>query len=218
MIIDEPSPVQDIAPLWRLAFRAGFLLAAAFAVLAMVRWLGWMLWPSDWDYRLVRNWWHAHEMIFGFAMPVVAGFLLTAVATWTGIPGTRGWRLQLLFATWLLARALLWLAPGQLALAWLAEMLFLALLTYELTRRVWSRRQWRNMLFPPVLLALAVIDTASYMHAQDPLLTTQLHYGAVWMVTVLVVIIGGRVIPLFTGHRLGLKIPPLPAWFEYLSI
>ena len=86
---------------WRLAFRAGFLLAAAFAVLGMLRWFYWMLSPGSWDYSMSPTWWHAHEMIFAFAMPVVAGFLLTAVATWTGVPGTTGRRLQLLFGLWL---------------------------------------------------------------------------------------------------------------------
>ena len=218
MKINEPTASPDTAPLWRLAFRAGFLLAAGFAVLGMARWLCWMLWPARWDYSLAPGWWHAHEMVFGFAMPVVAGFLLSAVATWTGIPGTTGWRLKLLFGLWLAARALLWLLPGQLPLAWLAEMLFIGLLAFELTLRVWAARQWRNMLFPPVLLALALLDTASYWSSDNPVLGTRLHYGAVWMIIVLIVIIGGRVTPLFTGSRLGLKIAPLPTWFDYLAI
>lgn len=213
-----PDATTRQAPLWRLAFRAGFLLAGAFAVLGMARWLYWMWHPQSWDFSLFPGWWHAHEMVFGFAMPVVAGFLLSAVATWTGIPGTSGWRLKLLFGLWLIARLILWLLPGQLALAWLAEMLFIGLLIYELTYRVWAARQWRNMLFPPVLLALALLSSASYWSADDPLLSVRLHYGAVWMITVLVVIIGGRVTPLFTGNSLGLKITPLPVWFESLAI
>jgi hypothetical protein len=163
--------------LWQLAFRAGFLLAASFAVLGMARWLYWTIWPERWDFTLSPPWWHAHEMVFGFALPVVAGFLLTAVATWTGLPGTRGWRLQLLFGLWLASRCLLWLLPGQLFFAWLAEMLFIALLIYELTQRVWAVRQWRNMLFPPVLLALALFNSASYWYADDPGLSMRLHYG-----------------------------------------
>ena len=215
---NAPDPGTMPAPLWRLAFRAGFLFAAAFAVLGMARWLYWMWQPQRWDFSLFPSWWHAHEMVFGFAMPVVAGFLLSAVATWTGIPGTSGWRLKLLFGLWLLARLILWLLPEQIPLAWLAEMLFIALLIYELTRRVWAVRQWRNMVFPPVLLALALLNSASYWSADDPLLSMRLHYGAVWMITVLVVIIGGRVIPLFTGNRLGVKITPLALWFESLAI
>jgi uncharacterized protein involved in response to NO len=216
-IIEEPATTNP-APLWRLAFRAGFLFAGAFAVLGMARWLYWMWWPQHWDFTVLPIWWHAHEMVFGFAMPVVAGFLLSAVATWTGLPGTTGWRLQLLFGLWLVARIVLWLLPEWLALAWLAEMLFIGLLMYELTMRVWAVRQWRNMLFPPVLFMLALLSSASYWSAQDPLQSERIHYGAVWMVTVLVVIIGGRVIPLFTGNRLGLKIAPLPSWFDYLAI
>lgn len=216
--IEEAGSLQQGHPVWQLAFRAGFLAAGLFAVAAMVRWLLWMEAPRHWDYRLPPNWWHAHEMVFGFAMPVVAGFLLTAVANWTGISGTRGWRLQILFGLWLLARALLWLAPGQVALAWAADMGFLLLLTWELGSRVWAVRQWRNMWFPPILLALAALDSLSFLHSDDPLFTTRLFYGTLWMVTTLVVIIGGRVIPLFTGNRLGIRIPPLPQGIEYLAI
>ena len=221
----DPIVNSEIAPgppkthaLWQLAFRAGFLAAAIFAVIAMGRWLYWMLWPHTWQASIPPNWWHAHEMIFGFAMPVVAGFLLTAVAAWTGLPGTRGWRLQLLFGLWLVARALLWLAPQWNALAWLAETLFLLGIAIELGQRVWARRQWRNLLFLPVLLILMLLNSASYLCLEEPLMATRLHYGAVWMITVFIVIIGGRVIPLFTANRLGLNIAPLPAWLEYLAI
>jgi uncharacterized protein involved in response to NO len=212
------DPIASPPPLWQLAFRAGFLLAGAFAALAMVRWLYWMWQPQSWDFSLFPSWWHAHEMVFGFAMPVVAGFLLSAVATWTDIPGTTGWRLKLLFGLWLVARLILWLLPEHIPLAWLAEMLFIGLIVYELTQRVWAVRQWRNMLFPPALLALALLSSASYWSADDPLLSARLHYGAVWMITVLVVIIGGRVIPLFTGNYLRIKITLLPVWFDSLAI
>lgn len=214
----DNNPTALPAPLWRLAFRPGFLAAACFAVLAMARWLYWLLSPDSWQAPFSPNWWHAHEMVFGFAMPVVAGFLLTAVANWTGTIGTRGWRLELLFGLWLVARTVLWLLPQWQVLAWLAEMLFIGLLMFELGKRVWPKRQWRNLLFLPVLLVLALLDTASYRGANQPLMTAGLHYAAVWMISTLVVIIGGRVIPLFTGNRLGLKIAPLPTGFETIAI
>jgi uncharacterized protein involved in response to NO len=214
----EASGPPKIPALWQLAFRAGFLAAAIFAVLAMGRWFYYLLFLEIWPGSMSPNWWHAHEMIFGFAMPVIAGFLLTAVATWTNLPGTRGWRLQLLFGLWLAARLVLWLAPQWVVLAWLAEMLFISFIATELGQRVWARRQWHNMLFLPVLLILMLLDSASYLCIERPEMSTQLHYGAVWMITVFIVIIGGRVIPLFTANRLGLKIAPLPAWLEYLAI
>ncbi|MEH6591005.1 MAG: NnrS family protein [Halioglobus sp.] len=218
MNISEPRQQATEAPLWRLAFRGGFLFASVFAVIAMVRWLGWMVYPSWWNTDIPPHWWHAHEMIFGFAMPVVAGFLLSAVANWTGLPGTRGTPLKILFGLWLLARVTLVLLPQWLMVAWVAEMLFIAVLARELGMRVWQKRQWRNMLFLPVLIALASLSTASYSTVDSPLASTRLHYGALWMIVVLVVIIGGRVIPMFTGNRLGIKISPLPAWFEYTAI
>jgi uncharacterized protein involved in response to NO len=216
--IDEPRQADNIAPLWRLAFRPGFLFAAAFAVLAVSRWLLWTYTPAHWGAQLSPHWWHAHEMIFGFAMPVVAGFLLSAVATWTGLPGSRGMPLKVLFGLWFSARLILWLLPGALTVAWLAEMLFIALLMYELGSRVWALRQRRNYLFLPVLLILALLSSLSYYNVDNALLSTRLHYGALWMICVLVVIIGGRVIPLFTANPLGLKIKPLPAWFDYTAI
>jgi uncharacterized protein involved in response to NO len=179
MEISEPKPGADLHPLWQLAFRPGFLLAAAFAVLAMGRWWYWMESPGSWHKSLSPYWWHAHEMVFGFALPVVAGFLLTAVATWTGIAGTRGRALQALFGLWLLARLVLWLTPDWWALA---------------------------------------LDTASYLGLDNPLAATRLHYAMVWMISLLIVIVGGRVTPLFTGNRLGLKIAPVNPRLEHLAI
>jgi uncharacterized protein involved in response to NO len=209
---------MSMSALWALAFRPGFLLAALFAVLAVARWLLYLNGVTAWNLEINPYWWHGHEMIFGFALPVVAGFLLTAVATWTGTKGTTGWRLQLLFGLWLAARLLLWLAPSLAWLAWLAETLFLLLIVYELTTRVWSRRQWRNMWFPPLLLVLATLNAASYSLMEDPEQTAKLHFAAIWLITVFVVIIGGRVTPLFTANGLGLKLPAAPAWLEYSAI
>lgn len=218
MNIEEPVAQQDIAPLWRLAFRAGFLGAGVFSVMAMIRWLSWIEAPGLWTADISPQWWHAHEMVFGFALPVVAGFLLSAVAVWTGIPGTKGLRLQILFGAWLTARITLWLVPSASMLAWGAEMVFIALLMFELGSRVWARRQWRNMSFLPVLLGLAILNTVSYASADDFVLGTRLHYSAVWLITIIVVIVGGRVTPIFTANRLGLKKRPLPEWLEYSAI
>jgi len=74
------------------------------------------------------------------------------------------------------------------------------------------------MLFLPVLLGLAILNTISYATADDVVLNTRLHYSAVWMVAIMVVIVGGRVTPLFTANRMGLKTTSLPDWFEYTAI
>ena len=85
-----------------LAFRPFFLGAASFAMLAVALWaaayLGWLG-----GFAPRGGWfaWHLHEMPFGFAVAVVAGFLLTAVRNWTDSPGLSGPPLVALFALWL---------------------------------------------------------------------------------------------------------------------
>ena len=97
------EPATNRFALWQLAFRPGFLGAASLAVVGMVVWLLVLEGAFAWNRNYPAHWWHAHEMLFGFAMPVVVGFALTAVATWTGTKGTTGGRLLALFACWLAA-------------------------------------------------------------------------------------------------------------------
>jgi uncharacterized protein involved in response to NO len=59
--------------------------------------------------------WHRHEMLYGFAAAIIAGFLLTAVQNWSGIPGLSGRALQGVFLLWLLGRALVPAVTGWLA-------------------------------------------------------------------------------------------------------
>lgn len=56
MQVGEPAPQRTTAPLWRLAFRAGFLVGGLFAVAGVLRWLAWLLWPTHWDYGLYPSW------------------------------------------------------------------------------------------------------------------------------------------------------------------
>ena len=55
--------------------------------------------------------WHAHEMLYGYTLAVIAGFLLTAVTNWTGLQTLRGIPLLLLLLTWLAARVAIYV-PG----------------------------------------------------------------------------------------------------------
>ncbi len=76
--------------LFNYGFRPFFLLAGLQAVVTMAIWLAvlhGMSWEMAW---LAPIQWHAHEMIFGFVAAALAGFLLTAVASWTGQRGFAG--------------------------------------------------------------------------------------------------------------------------------
>ena len=76
-------------PLWGQAFRPLFLLAAGFSSLALALW-GLALQGQQLRIMELGTFWHSHEMLFGFAAAVIAGFLLTAVQNWTGRRATNG--------------------------------------------------------------------------------------------------------------------------------
>ncbi|MFP4146440.1 MAG: NnrS family protein [Halorhodospira sp.] len=200
---DQPPTGVPVA---RLAFRPFFLLAAAFSCSAMVVWYA--FWHGN---RLLSPhggtiWWHQHEMIFGFGAAVVVGFLLTAVQNWTGQRSLSGAPLLALVAIWLAARLLLAFpmgVPDWLLL--LVDVAFLPLAAIAFARLVLSARQWRNTIFIPVLLLMAAANGAMHlvtMHG-DGSLTREGGYLGVLLIALLMVQVGGRVIPFFTSRRLG---------------
>ena len=105
LILDEPRsrlPADQLG--WRafmaMAFRPLYLGAALFGALAILAWV----FGYSGGVALPGALWHGHEMIWGYAGAVIVGFLLTAVATWTGQPAFSGWPLAALVALWLAAR------------------------------------------------------------------------------------------------------------------
>ncbi|MFY0989198.1 NnrS family protein [Halomonas sp. C05BenzN] len=202
-------------PVARLAFRPFFLLAALFSVLAMGVWFA--FWHGD---ILLRPhgglmFWHQHEMLFGFAAAVVAGFLLTAVQNWTGLPSLRGAPLLGLVGVWLAGRLLMAFPMGLPAwLLALVDLAFLPLVALVMARLVITARRWRNLIFLPALTLLSIANLAMHLGViyGDAGLIREAGYLAVLLVTLLMVVVGGRVIAMFTANRLGRPKPaPVPA-------
>jgi uncharacterized protein involved in response to NO len=202
-------------PVARLAFRPFFLLAALFSVASLLVWLG--FWHGD---ILLRPhggtlFWHQHEMLFGFAAAVVAGFLLTAVQNWTGLPGLSGGPLLALVGLWLAARLLMAFPMGLPAwLLLLFDVAFLPVVALVMARLVIAARRWRNLIFLPVLGLFAIANLAMHLGMMngDAELIRQAAYLAVLLITLLMTVIGGRVIAMFTANRLGRPKPaPIPA-------
>jgi len=146
------------------AFRPFFLLGSVFGVCAVLLWLA-MLHAAGFA-PLARDpvAWHAHEMLFGFAGAAIAGFLLTAVATWTGRPPVAGRLLACLVVAWLAGRAAMvpgWgLPPLAVALADLAFPVFLAALAW---REVVAGGSRRNFGIAGVVAAFAVLDAVYHL-------------------------------------------------------
>ena len=133
--ITDNAKEQAIIPILRLAFRPFFLLGSGYAIVAISIWV-WMFnvgQPSL--LQVPAIWWHVHEMLFGFSMAIVVGFVLTAIQNWTGVPGTKGYRLGLMVALWLLARLLFWIPVSTWVICFI-ESLFLLYVAYEIGYRI----------------------------------------------------------------------------------
>ncbi len=164
--------------------------------------------------------WHAHEMLFGFALAAIAGFLSTAVPNWTGTRAAAGAPLAALTLLWLAARLLLAMGPGPTW--WLAALVELAVIPalVALIAPPLLRTRNRNSVLLFALAALWAAD-ATFMWAigrGDAALASRALLASVDLALVMVTIVGGRIIPSFTGNALrlrGIESPiALRAWVE----
>ncbi|MBN8736198.1 MAG: NnrS family protein [Xanthomonadales bacterium] len=195
-IVDRPAP--PLHP-----FRPLFFCAALAASLGMLAWgvfwhMGWLP-PTSLDALS----WHAHVMLFGFAGALVGGFLLTASANWTGIATTTRRGLWLLVATWAVARVLL-LSPLPFWVGALFDVGYLFGLVFLVGRVLWLSKNKRNAFLIGILLVFTGLDIAFYagVLAGNGSVPARALTGAVDLLTVLMLAIGGRVIPFFTGRKL----------------
>jgi uncharacterized protein involved in response to NO len=192
--------------LFALGFRPFFLLAGTAAVALAALWVAayvFGLFPANNYYDMLG--WHSHEMVFGYGVAVVAGFLLTSVKNWTGIQTVQGKGLAALTALWLGGRVLPFfsgtLPHGLIALVDLA---FLPALAMALAIPLLRHGQQRNLIFLPILAVMALAN--GMVHLQVLGLTGATAragtYVAVDLIILLIAIIGGRVIPFFTERAL----------------
>jgi uncharacterized protein involved in response to NO len=200
-----------VALLFSLGFRPFFLAGAGFASLAVAIWAVWLYGRLPGAQPLGGMLaWHRHEMPFGFASAIIAGFLLTAVPNWTGRPALKGWPLIGLMLVWLLAR-LAWCLPLPALLLLALQAPFLPLLAWVLGRDLLAAGKRENY---PILLMVALLAgcqalTLLGLAVDDGNLQRHGVLGALWLVGALMSVIGGRVIPFFIQR--GLNRPPTPA-------
>lgn len=157
--------------------------------------------------------WHSHEMIFGFTMAIIAGFLLTAVENWTGRPTARGPFLAVLVALWSIGR-LVSVGGVTASIANLAELSFLPVLTVAIAIPLVATRNRRNYLFLVLLPLLWLCDAHHHLKHSGLLPQSFLRSDlvAVDLIVVIMVVITGRIVPLFTRNAIdNPRIRPIPA-------
>jgi len=198
--------------LFNLGFRPFFLGSSIFAVVSITLWM--LVYFSNGLVNIehiTASQWHAHEMLYGYGMAVVAGFLLTAVKNWTGIPTLFGKPLAVLFALWCLARVLFLFGTTFLPWAAGADLLFGLMLIVAITLPIIKSKQWMQLAVVVKVLLLLIGNFVFYLGYFEVLTNGMLYAinGAVLLFISLILMIGRRVIPFFiergTDVRVHLK-------------
>ncbi len=189
--------------LFSYGFRPFFLGGAVYGAVAIMLWLPIYMDGLELSSAFPPLAWHAHEMLFGFLPALVTGFLLTAVPNWTGRMPLQGAPLA--------ALAILWLA-GRLAIAFsgvigaipaaIIDCSFLAWVMLAVTREIARGKNWRNLKVAGLVALLAAGNVLFHIE-----LTAQGSFAAaerlgLAAVILLIVLIGGRVVPAFTRNWL----------------
>lgn len=199
------APGKQPPALLSFPFRPFFLLCGAYAALVVLAWVGFLFgnWPLPLGWSPLQ--WHSHEMIYGFVAAAIAGFLLTAMCNWTGARPLQGSGLLALAGLWLAGRLVFWFAgwlPGWLVAA--VDLAFLPVLATYVASVLLRHGNKRNLMLVGVLALL----TLGNILFHTGLLTgngASLRLGqtlALDVITLMMVIIAGRITPLFTVNWL----------------
>ncbi len=202
----EPIQARLSAAVWELPFRPFFLGGTAFAALLVPLWIAVLLGALPWILPAGVNplLWHGHEMVFGFGLAIIVGFLGTASQTWSGQRGLHGSRLVLLFSVWLVGR-LAFVIPG-LSVAWrlALELPWLPLAGWCLFPHLRAAGR-RNLVFLALLGVFFVLDLVVHLDMLAIVIGHGRHalYLAVYVIVLMVSLIAGRVVPFFVAKGLG---------------
>lgn len=217
--VNRKGLTPSIQVVWQSPFRSLFLLGSFFSCAVVIAWslqLAGVLQLNTYGGSL---YWHAHEMLFGFTLAIVVGFLLTAVKNWTGNPGAQGPAIKIMVTLWCLSR-LLWLFSG--SPTWLmiiVDSAFPFYSAYWLGKPLMNSGQKHNWPFVGVLLALGVLQIVYHALLRfNPALISQLHIVMVLVMANLVFWMGGRILPFFVQAKLHIPKRTLPAWLTPLAM
>ena len=205
-------------PVLRLGFRPFYIGTALVAAISVPLWIASFLGWIALDLPLAPLLWHAHEMLFGFAAGVIAGFLLTAVKAWTGLATPRGTALGALFVLWVAARIAALTGPYGVYAA--LDVALLPAVALILLRVLLQAKNRRNLPLIGVLLLLGAANAAFHLSVLGVLDIAPLQplYAGLAMIVMIECVMAGRVVPAFTMSATpGLQIK-ISRWSELTTL
>ena len=201
--------------LFERGYRTFFLGAGIFAGFAIPLWIVVLKTGMEIPTSFSARDYHIHEMIFGYLSAVIAGFLLTALPNWTGRPAIVGWRLALLSALWVCGRiAVITSASWPLAAA-IVDASFLLVVAGVAWREVLAGGNIRNVPICLMISLVALANVTYHVVQLDGADMAWVERGALGIITILIALVGGRVIPNFSTNWMKQNdISPLPVPFS----
>lgn len=194
--------------LFNLAFRPFFLLSACYTLWLLIRWTLTLMGLWHWQNEIPLFSWHAHEFQFGFALPVILGFILTAAQTWTGKPSIKGRSLMVMTICWIIARIGMNLNHGGMLASIIFDSAVLIIAIGVLSNMLIASQNKRNYIFMPILLGFLLLNAGQLwaMSHNIPILSTRINYATTWWLVFLISFMSVRVIPFFIAKGLGVAI------------
>jgi uncharacterized protein involved in response to NO len=202
-----------VKPVWQLPFRPLFLLGTLFSCLILLLWVAQLSGLIHLKTFGPAVTWHAHEMLFGFTMAIVVGFLLTAVRNWTGKASAMGPALKLMVFLWCLSRFLWLFEQSPIWLVALCDAAFPLYAAYWMAKPLRGAKQPHNQYFVLLLIVLGIGQLVYHL-----LLNEAVQYISVFQQSMVLVManlvfwVGGRVLPFFVQAKLSIPKRELPSW------
>lgn len=184
-------------------FRPFFLLGSTYAGLTILFWIPAYMGHIETYSTFAPVDWHIHEMLFGYLAAIITGFLLTAIPNWTGRLPVQGLPLLVLAVLWMAGRlAVFFSASIGWQLAAVIDVGFLTAVAIAAAREITAGKNWRNLKVLIPITVLLIANICFHVEAQTAGITDISRRLALAAAIVLIMIIGGRIIPSFTRNWL----------------
>lgn len=193
---------MPVTAFFAAGFRPFFSLLMLCAMLFMIGWGGILLFHIPLPLSVPPVYWHAHELLFGIVGAAIAGFLLTAVANWTGRPPVSGGLLMLLVGIWVAARIVFFIPVG-VGLTGLVNCGFWLLLAIVIGREIMAANNRRNLKVVLILVGFLVLEILFFsgISSSSDITASSLHAG-IMLGLLLITLIAGRITPAFSNNWL----------------